>query len=292
MMRMHSMATAQQRKSGKIDWDGIRLSIAQFKPPCANYLQEISVFIAVCGGGVDGAFLKDLSSFHRQFVDSKLCSIRGQFLQAVAELEVEAPYFKIAVMKAQYASPPNKINRYCEPVSISVSDLSKLIKTSKQTALDANALLGSLRARFTAAGIDKLSHNVQTKLCARMDIMIARFVLNKQEGAKLVLTSLNHAARAILEEAQSLQGWSTPEELANALKTYPENVEADAGSTDQKKTRFDAVCLYCANAGVHWWALDRRPCSDPRARFRHRLPRRDELVGVGSGRRDERCRES
>ena len=151
---------------------------------------------------------------------------------------MEAPYFKIAVMKAQYASPPNKINRYCEPVSISVSDLSKLIKTSKQTALDANALLGSLRATFTAAGIDKLSHNVQTKLCARMDIMIARFVLNKQEGAKLVLTSLNHAARAILEEAQSLQGWSTPEELANALKTYPENVEAAAGSTDQKKDAF------------------------------------------------------
>ena len=65
MLRMHGMAAAQQASSGRIDWDATRRIVAHGKPPCANYLNEISVFIAVCGGGVDGAFLRDLADFHR-----------------------------------------------------------------------------------------------------------------------------------------------------------------------------------------------------------------------------------
>lgn len=136
MLRMHSMAAAQQRKSAVVDWAAIRRSVAHSKPPCANYLQEISIFLAICGGGIEGAFLKDLSSFHRQFVDSKKSCIRGQFLQALADLDVEVPYVKIAILKAQYSAPAHKINRYHEPTLIGLGDLTKLGKTGQHTAKD------------------------------------------------------------------------------------------------------------------------------------------------------------
>ena len=71
MLRVHSIAAAQQRKHSEVDWDAIRRSVAHSKPPCAGDLQQISIFIALCGGGFGGAFLKDLASLHRQFVDSR-----------------------------------------------------------------------------------------------------------------------------------------------------------------------------------------------------------------------------
>ena len=237
MLRMHRMAAAQQRKTSQIDWEAIRRIVAQSIPPCGNYLPEISVFIAMCGGGVDGGFLKDLASYHRQFVDSRRCTIRGPFLLAIAEAAVEAPFLKIAIMKAQSASPPKKINKYCDPVLITPTDLSKLLKNSKQMALDANKLLSSLRDTFGAAGLDQMPHSIRTKLCGRLDTMVVRFLLDKQASSKLVLTSLQHTARVILQEAQSLTGWTRPSVLCEALDTYPETKDSTTQANAPKRGR-------------------------------------------------------
>ena len=131
MLRMHCMASAQQRLNSCVDSESIRRNVAMGMPACAVDLPELSVFIAVCGGGTDGDFLQDLAHFHRRFVDSRKVCIRGQFLQAVADMGLEIPYLKIAIVKAQYSAPANKVNRYNEPCFILASDLSKLVRTKK-----------------------------------------------------------------------------------------------------------------------------------------------------------------
>ena len=98
-----------------------------------------------------------------------------------------------------------------------MGDLSKSSKESQGLALRANDLLGSLRVVFKAAGLDELPRNVSTKLCARLDVSVARFVLQKQENSKQVLTSLSQAARVILEEALQQPGWPRPSQLEKAL---------------------------------------------------------------------------
>ena len=189
MLRMHALAALEQERTGQINWETIRRQVAIGRPPCANYLRELTVFIAICGGGVDGAFLKDLAAFHGQFVDSSKCIIRGPFLLALAELDLEAPYLKIAFLKAQYGAPPGKINRAFEPTFITLGDLNKVVKERKSMCVEANTLLSKLRSIFQKAGIEKLDANVSTKLTTRLDVMVARYMLNKQQGGQSVVTS-------------------------------------------------------------------------------------------------------
>ena len=63
MLRMHPLAALEQEQTGQIPWDAVCRKVAIGRPPCVNYLQELSIFISVCGGGVDGQFLKDLAAF-------------------------------------------------------------------------------------------------------------------------------------------------------------------------------------------------------------------------------------
>ena len=189
MLRMHALAALEQERTGQIRWDVIRRQVAIGRPPCVNYLRELTVFIAVCGGGVDGAFLKDLAAFHGQFVDSSKCIIRGPFLQALAELDLEAPYLKIAFLKAQYGAPLGRINRALEPTFITTSDPNKVVRDRKPMCVEANTLLSKLRSIFKKAGIEKLDANVSTKLTTRLDIMVARYMLNKQQGVSETVTS-------------------------------------------------------------------------------------------------------
>ena len=50
MLRMHSLAALEQERTGQIEWDAIRRKVAIGRPPCANYLQELSVFhLRLCG---------------------------------------------------------------------------------------------------------------------------------------------------------------------------------------------------------------------------------------------------
>ena len=245
MLRMHRMAEVEQRRTGNVDWAAIRRSVAPSAPTCQNYLKEISVFIAMCGGGTDGAFLRDLHMFHRQFVNSKQCSIRGPFLQALAQWQVKAPFLKVAVLKAQYSSPAKKINKYNEPISIGQGDFAKASRRGEALALEAEVLLSTLRGVFQAAGLDKLPRNVSTKLLSQLDVSVARFVLDKQDEStqKKVLTSLSQAARFILQEAKELEGWETPEELDDHLKLYPEEDSEEAPPKKKQKASTQSACV-------------------------------------------------
>ena len=99
---------------------------------------------------------------------------------------MKAPFLKVAVLKAQYSSPSTKVNKYNEPYAIAEGDFSASSKGGDAVALEAEVLLGSLRDVFKAAGLDRLPINVSTKLCAQLDVSVARFVLKKQEDSKQV----------------------------------------------------------------------------------------------------------
>ena len=71
------------------------------------------MFVALYSGGVDGVFLKDLSSVQSQFVDSKKTIMFGELGRALAEWDLQTPLFKIALLKMQYVS--SKVNTTRSP---------------------------------------------------------------------------------------------------------------------------------------------------------------------------------
>ena len=131
-MRLHAMVVHSQNSGQYPDWPSIRRRIGRGRPRCMDYLEELSLFVALYSGGVDGVFLKDLASFHGQFVDSKKTIIFGEFWRALAEWDVQAPLLKIALLKMQYVS--SKVNKYKEPTLVAGSDLTKMLKRKKRPA--------------------------------------------------------------------------------------------------------------------------------------------------------------
>ena len=120
LLRLHAMAVQAQKSGQSPDWATIRRCIARSRPRCIDYLEELSLFVALHSGGVNAVFLKDLASFHGQFVDSKKTIIFGEFWRALAEWDVQTPLFKIALLKMQYVS--SKVNKYKEPTLVLGSD--------------------------------------------------------------------------------------------------------------------------------------------------------------------------
>ena len=124
LLRLHAMAAQAQKSGSPPDWTAMRRRIARGKPRCMDYLEELSLFVALYSGGVEGVLLKVLSSFHSQFVDSNKAIIFGEFWRALAEWDVQTPLFKIALLKMQYVS--TKVNKYKEPVLVVCAVLAKM----------------------------------------------------------------------------------------------------------------------------------------------------------------------
>ena len=231
LLRLHAMAVQAQKSGQSPDWPSIRRCIGRGRPRCIDYLEELSLFVALYSGGVDGVFLKDLASFHGQFVDSKKTIIFGEFWRALAEWDVQTPLLKIALLKMQYVS--SKVNKYKEPTLVLGSDLTKMAK-KKQDLLDSEKLLCELRATFKEAGLDGLPLNVRTKILGQLDCMVARFTCGKQHQSAVRLESIAHAKRQVLEAALKLEAWSDLAVLRTALAecaSEPTQVTSGVGST-------------------------------------------------------------
>ena len=117
------------------------------------------MFVALHSGGVDAVFLKDLASFHGQFVDSKKRIIFGEFWRALAEWDVQTPLLKMALLKMQYVG--SKVNKYKEPTLVLKPDLTNMA-TKKPGLLESEKLLCELRATFKEACLDQVPSNVRT----------------------------------------------------------------------------------------------------------------------------------
>ena len=228
LLRLHGMAVQAQKSGQSPDWSTIRRCIARGRPRCIDYLEELSLFVALYSGGVDGVFLKDLASFHAQFVDSKKTIIFGEFWRALAEWDVQTPLLKIALLKMQYVS--SKVNKYKEPTLVTGSDLTKMLKR-EEDLLDSEKHLCELRATLKEAGLDGLPSNVRTKILGQMDCMVARFTCGRQDQSAVKLESLSQAKRQVLEAALKLEGWSDLAVLRTALGTQPTQATSGVGST-------------------------------------------------------------
>ena len=204
LLRLHAMAVQAQKSGQSPDWFTIRRCIARGRPRCIDYLEELSLFVALYSGGVDAVFLKDLATFHAQFVDSKKTVIFGDFWRALAEWDVQTPLLKIALLKIQYVS--SKVNKYKEPTLVLGSDLTNMAK-KKEELLDSEKLLSDLRALFKEAGLDGLTLNMRTRILGQLDCMVARFTCGKQDQSAVRLESLSHAKRQVLEAALKLEAW-------------------------------------------------------------------------------------
>ena len=231
LLRLHAMAVQAQKRGQSPDWATIRRCIARSRPRCIDYLEELSLFVALHSGGVDAVFLKDLASFHGQFVDSKKRIIFGEFWRALAEWDVQTPLLKMALLKMQYVS--TKVNKYKEPTLVLGSDLTKMAK-KKEELLESEKLLSELRALFKKAGLDGMPLNVRTKILGQLDCMVARFTCGKQDQSAVKLESLSHAKRHVLEEALKLEAWSDLAVLRTALAEFasePTQATSGVGST-------------------------------------------------------------
>ena len=185
LLRIQTLASSQTRSHGEPNWQQITLAVLKTKPPCAADVKHLQVFVARCGGGLTGQFLKDLAEFHRQCVAERC--IRGPFFLAVAELPLaeDVPYFKIAVIKAQYKCPEKGVkNKEC--LWITPSDLAKAVKERASAVLLAESVLRLVRLDLTTAGWgDKVPAATCISLLGKLDCLMCRFVLEKQDKAVL-----------------------------------------------------------------------------------------------------------
>ena len=185
LLRIQTLASSQTRSHGEPNWQQIKEAVLKTKPPCAADVKHLQVFVARCGGGLAGQFLQDLSEFHRQCVAERC--IRGPFFLAVAELPLEedVPYFKIAVLKAQYKCPEKAVkNKEC--LWITPSDLAKAAKEKASAVLLAEKVLRLVRLVLTTGNWDRtVPAAVRISLLGKLDCLMCRFVLEKQDKAVL-----------------------------------------------------------------------------------------------------------
>jgi hypothetical protein len=204
MLRIQALALSEQKRTGNApDWAAISKTVLRSRPPCAADIRELQVFVATCGGGTTGSFLDDLGVFHRQCVNSDLRTIRGAFYKAVAELSLDGdiPYFKIALVKTQYTCPKAKVNRAKECAWISTGDLASCQKTRQQKVMVAEDRLCEARAALASAKWEtKVPEPRRVVYLAKMDTLIVRWVLEKQDKAAFVAKSADCVMNKVLSE--------------------------------------------------------------------------------------------
>ena len=205
MLRIQALANSEQKRTGNApDWVAISKTVVRSRPPCAADVRELQVFVATCGGGSTASFLDDLGSFHRQCVNSDLRVIRGAFYKGVAELSLveDIPYFKIALLKAQYTCPKAKVNRSKECAWITTSDLAACSKARAPMVFDAEEKLCGARAGLASAGWgDSVPEPRRVVYLAKMDTLMVRWVLEKQDKAVFEAKSAECVVIKVLKDS-------------------------------------------------------------------------------------------
>ena len=165
--------------------------------------QDLSVFVAACGGGSSGVFLKDLDCFHRAHVNSEQRCVRGYFYAAVANMDIgqPSPWLKVACLKAQYTCPKLGLHgRECK--WITTSELSKLGKLSQELSLQAETALYDCREFLKA-----LDRTVDaTSALAKLDSTMVRFIMDKQSTSIAQHLTVDSVARSFVEDFQHIAG--------------------------------------------------------------------------------------
>lgn len=141
--------------------------------------QDLAAFVAARGGGVRGAFIDDIGTFHKTHISSEQRRVRGEFFKALAEFDVgqPTPWLAIALLKAQYTCPKEALrSRVCS--WISTADVKKLCaKDQCDKAASAEEVLMTARALYHDLGVNA------PKIVSKLDIAVARSLLKKDKSS-------------------------------------------------------------------------------------------------------------
>lgn len=226
LLRLHSMSAAAQRTGQDIPWVSIKKSILRSRPPYAASLEELILFIVARSGGVNGDFLQYLAAFYRNHVDSTRCSVPASLYAALADFPLH--YLALAIFQASWKCPPEAVHAgVCK--GITAAEVNALAKT---TDPEMRMKMRAAEDALTSARVDLKTVGIQdewdsTKLCkifARLDISIARWILDKQGAAKEKLPTAADIGRQYVKD---LKMYYPHHDVSCIEARYPE-VPADA----------------------------------------------------------------
>ena len=184
LLNLHTMLAAAQRSGSAIPWQVIKKRVLRSRPPFAASLDEMIVFVVARSGGVDGKFLQNIAAFFRNHVDSTRTSIPAPVYSALANFPHQ--FLALAIYQAAWLSPSEAVQAgVCKGISAAeINFISKSIDPkTRQLIAVADDVLATARSDLSVVGIhDECDSTRLCKIFARLDVSMARLVLNKLQG--------------------------------------------------------------------------------------------------------------
>lgn len=266
LLRLHALSATAQKNGEEPPWATIKTAIRRSKPAYEGSLDHMASFVITRSGGVNGKFLQYLSAFHRNHVGFKeRRALPATVYAALAEFPLH--YVAIALFCAAWRCPKEAVvNGVCKGVTASdINNLAKLTDAQGLARLrSAEAALAASRCSLGACGIrDEWDTTVLCKTLARLDIQMARLVLDKQIGAGRKITSVSDVMRVFVEDLAAAYPKAD-------LATFGEFLEASVAAAETAKTAKEEMASAKTAAGsmpLYEVAMD-GAVVDPLARLR------------------------
>jgi hypothetical protein len=142
------------------------------------------LFVVARSGGIDGKFFQNIASFFRNHVDSTRTSVPAPVYSALANFPHQ--FLALAIYQAAWSCPVEAVQAgVCKGVSAAeINLLAKSIDPkSRQIIEEADDILATARSDLVVVGIhDECDSTRLCKIFARLDVSMARLVLNKLQG--------------------------------------------------------------------------------------------------------------
>jgi hypothetical protein len=208
LFQMHA-AWAEQKKRGEpIDFGKIKRAALRTRPPFADDLDQLLVFLATLSGGVDGQYLQELVYFHGSCVTHSLRTMPGNVFAALADIKnIRVAY---AILKAAYTCP----ERFLEGKKcgwIKAGDIAGFAKSKDDSVKcrlkTGEAFLVEVRGLLSAAMAINLAPAAEqpagsghpstgelresSRILDQADLQVGRYVMNKHDGPKAISNDLN-----------------------------------------------------------------------------------------------------
>ena len=169
--------------NGKVNWKPLEECACQTKPACAPWVSSLSAYIEQNSGGPKGELIQDLADYAKSWSgDGKSPQrvIGGEFFNKVVSLNfgsgAKYPYIKTAIVEAQLASPPDKMqDNFCRLMIPSC--LMELTRKDKRQLIDrAENMMTEARSMVNSFG---LTTSDRIRLVGLLDVRLILHILKK-----------------------------------------------------------------------------------------------------------------
>ena len=185
MLTLHGLAQSSNVKdaNGKVNWKPLEECACQTKPACAPWVSSLSAYLEQNSGGPKGELIQDLADYAKAWSgDGKAPQrlIGGEFFNKVVSLNfgsgAKYPYIKTAIVEAQLASPPDKMqDNFCRLMIPSC--LMELTRKDKRQLIDrAENMMTEARRMVNSFG---LTTSDRIRLVGLLDVRLILHILKK-----------------------------------------------------------------------------------------------------------------